>query len=172
LFVPLVAQNTSGSTLVYANTVVQPTDVLNLHPGGSRDGSTTAGNDIDTVVRFTAAFGGAYNFNGFFEALDTNPTGVNITAGGTPVSIGGHAVISTLTTGAPTGFNFNMNLNAGQSVDFVVNRAGNYGNDSTGLKLDVTAVPEPAAWGLMIVGFGGIGAVLRSNRRRAVTAAA
>jgi hypothetical protein len=27
------------------------------------------------------------------------------------------------------------------------------------------AVPEPAAWGLMIVGFGGLGAVLRGKRR-------
>lgn len=29
-------------------------------------------------------------------------------------------------------------------------------------------VPEPATWGLMIVGFGGVGALLRSRRRQAV----
>jgi hypothetical protein len=29
------------------------------------------------------------------------------------------------------------------------------------------AVPEPATWGLMIMGFGGLGAMLRNNRRRA-----
>lgn len=28
------------------------------------------------------------------------------------------------------------------------------------------AVPEPATWAMMLVGFGGLGAVLRSNRRR------
>jgi hypothetical protein len=34
------------------------------------------------------------------------------------------------------------------------------------------SVPEPATWGLMIVGFGGMGAMLRSNRRRTVAATA
>ena len=29
-----------------------------------------------------------------------------------------------------------------------------------------SVVPEPATWGLMIMGFGGLGAMLRSNRRR------
>lgn len=29
----------------------------------------------------------------------------------------------------------------------------------------VTAVPEPSSWGLMILGFGGVGALLRSRRR-------
>lgn len=29
------------------------------------------------------------------------------------------------------------------------------------------AVPEPATWGLMILGFGGVGAMLRSRRRPA-----
>jgi hypothetical protein len=35
----------------------------------------------------------------------------------------------------------------------------------------IAAVPEPATWGLMLVGFGGAGALLR-NRRRAVALAA
>jgi hypothetical protein len=33
-------------------------------------------------------------------------------------------------------------------------------------------VPEPASWALMIIGFGGAGAALRSQRRRQATAAA
>lgn len=33
------------------------------------------------------------------------------------------------------------------------------------------AVPEPATWGLMLVGFGGMGALLRSRRRMAAVAA-
>jgi hypothetical protein len=32
-------------------------------------------------------------------------------------------------------------------------------------------VPEPSAWALMIVGFGGVGVLLRRNRRRVLTAA-
>lgn len=170
-FVPLIAKNASGSTLNYATTVVQPTNVLNLHPGGSVDGQTTGGTDIDTILRFQAPTAGSYFFKGFFEALDTNPTGVIIHAGADPVFINGNASASTLTTGAPTEFGFRIVLAKGEDVDFVVNRDTNYGNDSTGLSL-TAAVPEPATWGLMIMGFGGIGAMLRSNRRRAPAATA
>ncbi|HXA37880.1 MAG TPA: FxDxF family PEP-CTERM protein [Phenylobacterium sp.] len=35
----------------------------------------------------------------------------------------------------------------------------------------VTAVPEPAAWALMIMGFGGVGGIVRSRRRQVATAA-
>jgi len=40
------------------------------------------------------------------------------------------------------------------------------------LGLDVAAVPEPTSWGLMLVGFGVVGAGLRSRRRSVVFAAA
>jgi hypothetical protein len=33
------------------------------------------------------------------------------------------------------------------------------------------AVPEPATWAMMLIGFGGLGAALRMNRRRAFAAA-
>ena len=173
-FVPLIAKNTTLTTLNYL-TVVQPTDVLNLHPGGTNDGQVVGGSDIDTILRFTAPGAGNYAFNGFFEALDTNPTGVTIYAGGHLVTIAGFAAHPN-TTGAPTPFNFRAVLAQGGTVDFVVNRVGapggvTYGNDSTGLSLGVS-VPEPATWGLMILGFGGIGAMLRSSRRRAIAATA
>jgi hypothetical protein len=47
-------------------------------------------------------------------------------------------------------------------------RANGGGNFSA----DTAAIPEPATWGLMIVGFGGLGAMVRSSRRRAAAAAA
>jgi hypothetical protein len=40
-----------------------------------------------------------------------------------------------------------------------------------GLAGSLTAVPEPASWALMIAGFGGVGAALRSRRRQALVAA-
>jgi len=44
------------------------------------------------------------------------------------------------------------------------------GNDFAIDNISVTAVPEPGTWALMIIGFGGAGAMLRSNRRKAVAA--
>jgi hypothetical protein len=36
--------------------------------------------------------------------------------------------------------------------------------------IDVSGVPEPATWGLMILGFGGVGAMVRGRRRQGVFA--
>ena len=38
--------------------------------------------------------------------------------------------------------------------------------------LDLPGVPEPATWAMLVVGFGGIGGVVRASRRRQATAAA
>lgn len=48
------------------------------------------------------------------------------------------------------------------------NESNVYGDNFT---FDGGAVPEPAAWALMLVGFGGLGAALRSRRRTALSAA-
>jgi len=164
--VPMVAKNVTSDqhTLAYADTVVHPADVLNLHPGVTLDGSNL---DVDAIVRFTAATSSTYKFSGFFKTLDNNPSGVSILAGGDVVDLtgAGKADVTALTTGAPVYFDDSVYLAAGQTLDFRVNRAGAIWNDSTGLSLQITAVPEPASWALMIVGFGAAGALLRSRRR-------
>ncbi|WP_239018056.1 PEPxxWA-CTERM sorting domain-containing protein [Sphingomonas flavalba] len=45
----------------------------------------------------------------------------------------------------------------------------NVGDNRGGISLAVTAVPEPAAWAMMIAGFGLIGGVARRRSRAAVT---
>jgi hypothetical protein len=45
-----------------------------------------------------------------------------------------------------------------------------YGNEIRAVSV-YSAAPEPAAWALMMVGVGGMGAALRTRRRKAVAAA-
>ena len=61
-----------------------------------------------------------------------------------------------------------VNLNAGQSLSFAVERGTNdYSWDSTGLTATVTAVPEPGTVALMLAGMGVVASVAR---RRGVAA--
>lgn len=71
------------------------------------------------------------------------------------------ANVSFLGGKAPTGFSF-----GGNSV--FLNVAGQSYGASDFTSLSVTAVPEPAMWGLMVAGFGLVGLVAR--RRNIVTA--
>ena len=55
----------------------------------------------------------------------------------------------------------------------VVNGAGNTGNIGATLTSPTfLGIPEPATWAMMLMGFGGMGAVLRRNRRQARAALA
>jgi len=42
---------------------------------------------------------------------------------------------------------------------------GDLANNFGGVSLEITPVPEPATWGLMLLGFGGLGAMLRKRRK-------
>ncbi len=158
--VPLVAKNISGVTQNVYTTVVQPADVLNVHPGPTSD----------AIVRFTAPVTALYSLTGFFETLDTNPNGVVIglflNGLGFQGPFNGGAAVAPGTPGGAAPFNFAFNMNAGDKFDFTVNNGGSYYNDSTGLAATFTAgVPEPSMWALSIVGFGAMGAMLRRQRR-------
>jgi hypothetical protein len=121
---------------------------------------------LDSVLQFIAPTAGAYNFAGNFTAHDSSPTGVSIAG-----YIGTSQQFATTFLGGSSPFNFNATLAAGDKVNFVLGAAGDYTYDSTGLKLTVTgrdatgAVPEPATWAMMILGFFGMGATLRQRRR-------
>ena len=50
------------------------------------------------------------------------------------------------------------------------NYADTFGVDTTFSLVGVSAAPEPASWALMLLGVGGVGAALRTRRRKAVAA--
>jgi hypothetical protein len=160
--VPAVVGNEGDEGPIVYTTVTQGKDVLNVHPGGSLV-SGTGGTDYDSIVRFTAPVTSLYSYAGFFRVLDTRaPNGVNVSVGG------GTPTLLTGPFGSQSNFSGLVALSAGSTFDFRVNRAGDYYYDSTGLSASITAVPEPATWAMMIIGFGAAGSMIR--RRRAVVA--
>jgi RHS repeat-associated protein len=134
---PFVTRNSTGSTLTYQNSqnIVQPSDVLNLHPGPSGERS---------VVRWTAQAASSYTVSGRFQGLDTNGTttdvavsknGVNVFTG----SVNGY--------GSQSPFSLTVTVAAGDTVEFSVGVGSNgtYNSDSTGLAATVTAAGAGSA---------------------------
>lgn len=61
----------------------------------------------------------------------------------------------------------------GESQEHTAGHAFDYGYGMQGafeVQGEIAPVPEPGAWALMIIGFGGAGAVLRARRRRVLAA--
>jgi hypothetical protein len=71
---------------------------------------------------------------------------------------------------APTGAGF-LYIAVADSIGSSTNNGGFLTVDVTGASLDAgAAVPEPATWGLILLGFGGLGASLRFRRTRSALA--
>ena len=117
--------------------------------------------NLTTDVVFTAPTAGAYVLSGDFTG-DQRGIGVNVF-----VLDDGATIFSSSVTsfGQITPFNGTLNLAAGDSIRFAVQQGG--GNQNTGLDVTLTTagVPEPTAWAMMILGFFGVGRLLRARRR-------
>jgi hypothetical protein len=164
--VPLIAKNLTGHTVNIYNTVTQPTDVLNVHPGPS----------TDAIVQFIAPTSSFYTISSFFQTLDVNPSGVVV-----DVFKNSTQLLSQVLQGQPASntagggivtFDDRIYLAAGDKLSFGVNNDGSYYNDSTGLSATISAVPEPTTWAMMLVGLGAMGVSLRSARRKTVAVTA
>jgi len=157
---PTASKSTTAS--MQFGTVNVPDDRLLFHPG--------AGNAA-TFVGFTAQAAGNFSATATFSVLGTDATGVNLFRFYTP--FGGSTSI--ILVGALTQASPPLTLNvagtfaAGDTLGYFVDKSGVFFGDSTGVDFAVTvAVPEPATWGLMIIGFAMVGVAAR--RRAALTA--
>ncbi len=154
-----------GSPAFQYGSVFVPADRLLAHP---------ANDDGVTFVAFVAPTAGRYRYTASFNVQDVSPSGVGIsrittTGGGLPLifaPLGGiNGANPTFTTSGQ------FTLGASEAFGFGLDRAGFYGNDSTGVNFQVQSfVPEPAAWALMIGGFGLVGMTGRRRRNKVVFA--
>ena len=106
--------------------------------------------DSDPIYNLTLRFDGGQTLTGQYTPLtNTFNSGSAFVAGGQSFSL--------------VEFSFRRTL--GDSVQPNVATFGGDGNDYSGnFRIDTSAVPEPASWALMIIGFGMVGV---SSRRRA-----
>ena len=155
-------KNVTGAPLTAFTTVDVPTGALFLHPGQT----------LQAYVMFTSPTTAVYDIS-IFAGLLSNSTitgttlGSGFIIGNVNISSGAQALTEAFPTYSVSG---QILINAGDSIYLTLGNAGDYSYDSTqfGLTLTNAAVPEPAMWGLMIVGFGLVG--VASRRRFSGTA--
>jgi len=134
----------AATGLASATSISATFDINNVLGGGNNQFADVLVNGVDV---------------GTFEALDSGYSGAvqTLTFNATFAAI----------AGPDYGLEFvldNTIPNGGGSIAF-------YGDGSTTLSGGAT-VPEPAGWALMLVGFAGLGAALRSSRRTRTAVAA
>lgn len=140
----IVGLNTSSKPFPDAasSTVLIGENVLMMHPS---DGA-------DTIVSFRAPRTGTYRVTGFFQIMDTAPSGVVLLvyANGTDISktafkttttpvvlSGPPANRTTLRGGGKRAFDFSYRLTVGQFLYFAINPNGTSNFDSTGFSAEV-----------------------------------
>ncbi|HEX4180045.1 MAG TPA: PEPxxWA-CTERM sorting domain-containing protein [Caulobacteraceae bacterium] len=121
----------------------------------------------NVAVTFTAPSAGRYTFSSVFTGDDVgeHTHGVEVDVNGSS------AFTDTIASfGATASFGEAVTLTKGDTISFLVDGGSldncGFCNLSTGLTATISAVPEPETWAMMLVGFGGMGAAMRSTRRR------
>jgi hypothetical protein len=156
--------------------VIPPLDLLSSN---SLNTSSTAGGTLDVYILETN-IPASTTFGGFISSLTSNtlPTGWSVTEStffsaansgnfGAGVLLASHTFsnIGTSVIGSPA----NPSAQFALTEQYHISATGSGSANST---IDIASVPEPATWGMMFMGFGGIGAMVRSSRRRHAVATA
>jgi hypothetical protein len=161
-----------------ANTIFQQSG-QNPHPDVWFD-TNTATVDIEGLAAPFSADGsqaaGSFNANG--NSFGTFDYIIKRASSGNPATAAGGQHSLNFTLSGPLSLALDSTTVGNKNLFFVVDVASFNPNGgaliNTG-RIGATiqgGVPEPASWSLMILGFGGLGAMLRANRRRMALATA
>ena len=139
------------------------------------DGVTVAysnGGTISQTVGATAVAGVTYTLNvdvGFRHDYPDLGT-VALMVGGNTIFANGASPQGSGTWADWTASYTATGADAGGPISIVLTSGGAQ-SDWDNVRLTSGAVPEPATWAMMLVGFGGLGAAMRSRRKQAAAAA-
>jgi hypothetical protein len=139
----------------------------------SLDGQNFYEDDFTLSLNGAAILSGTFNLGGgggnvvFFAPVDSSVA--NISGNGADVTFaGGQVLVSTpltLLAGANTLTFAYTSLDGPDHAGFQGTGDEGWGLENVQVTGLAAGVPEPATWGLMLVGFGGMGALLRRQRR-------
>jgi hypothetical protein len=130
---------------------------------------------VDSIVRWQAPVAGTYDISGFFELLDTQPTGVvgevfrNDQLLFSQSLLGPPATQPSGPVGGMANFSLVQVLAAGDFLYFGVNNGGLYYGDSTGFDATISPIvtPLPATLPLLASGLVALGLLMRKRNKAA-----
>ena len=151
---------------------------LTLTAGTAAQANTILNYQFDPGTTFDFGGGNTYLATGTFSYDATTQTVFNVayTAIQTGTGPVGPFVFTAATTNSPTDVTFTGDAFGDEDEFFFANSLALGGTDAIvgfayfGTQMQVTgsvtagSVPEPLTWAMLVVGFGGIGATLRSRR--------
>jgi hypothetical protein len=153
----------SGSGTFTTGDAGSPFTVIDVSGTVTDDQGVLAGTGPFTITGATVVNGYAANDNLLFVPAAGSPTafvdfgGISFNTSGPQFNLGGGGSNPSGTV---------LNDSANNPGGFPVPTFG-----SNNVTLSVTAVPEPATWAVMLVGFGGLGVAMRSRRKQAAAVA-
>lgn len=183
-FIPGGASPVGGFTVIdtFDNTIGVTGSNFQIKVPPSDGNGAPPANSIPSGTAYLSVLGGGsatYTFAGDVGAFEFdwgsvdsyNTLTINST-GGSPIVVPGLSFANAADgnqVSAGTNGLFRVAGTAGERFNSITFSSGQ--NSFEVDNLAVAGVPEPASWALMILGFGGAGAALRSQRRRPAAAA-
>jgi hypothetical protein len=158
----LATASNAAITILGSSNVDAPITVVN----GALQSTVDFGKNPEPSGVFNGWIEFSNNLGGLYSIIVSTSTPFATITNATLSGLGGAGVIAT-NAGATNSLSlFVPNLAAGSYRFAFAGTAPANGGVATGnLTFQVVPVPEPATWGMMLIGFAGIGLAMRSRRR-------